>query len=310
MSEGEKKTQIKKPGRPRKKIINEEETTIKGVINAPNNDKHNMELIYNDPRLFKKMFSMFKGYYVDDVYVYFKTNNVYIIAKDHTKKTIINIIMDCNKLTEYYCKFPFEICIKREYFEKIFSTIEKSHSKIVLFSSESNYQSTLEINLLNEDVSIHDNYIIDLSLPDKHVEKELVEICEVDKSSYIINFSIKSKSFKKFINDTSANSKIMCIEKLGSNNLTFKMCFSNRINFTRTVINDRFYSIESKIKESEYFNINLELDYIKPFSNMNISDDVKIYIDKNKRAVFECIVGDDICTINIHNDIINYVTEK
>ena len=83
---------------------------------------------------------------------------------------------------------------------------------------------------------------------------------------------------------------------------------SNKINFTRTIVNEESYNLSSQLNENEYFNINLELEYIKPFSNMNISDNVYVYIDKNKKAIFENIIGDKMCTISIYNDIINYVT--
>lgn len=302
-------TPQKKPGRPKKKIINKSNQISKGLINNPNQCTHIMELIYDDPKVFKKIFGMFKGYYVDDIFINFKNDMIYIISKDHTKKTIIKIVIDCNKVTEYYCKTPFEICIKREYLEKIFSTIEKNHSKIVLFSNEDTFQSLIEINLINDDLSIHDSYVIDLSLQQKNLEKDLIDCCSCyDKNNYLINFVIKSKSFKKFINDTSINGKLLTIEKKGDNNLTFKMCFNNKINFTRTIINEESYNLNSQLKENDFFNINLELEYIKPFSNMNISDNVYIYIDKNKKAIFENIIGDKMCTISIYNDIINYVT--
>lgn len=299
----------KKPGRPKKKIISKSDQIIQGLIDKPNHVTHIMELIYNEPKVFKKIFGMFKGYYVDDIFINFKKDMIYIISKDHTKKTIIKIVIDCNKVTEYYCKTPFEICIKREYLEKIFSTIEKNHSKIVLFSNEDTFQSSIEVNLINEDLSIHDSYVVDLSLQHKNLEKDLMDCCSnYDKNDYLINFVIKSKSFKKFINDTSVNGKLLTIEKIGENNLKFKMCFNNKINFTRTIVNEESYNLSSQLNENEYFNINLELEYIKPFSNMNISDNVYVYIDKNKKAIFENIIGDKMCTISIYNDIINYVT--
>jgi|TARA_Y100000389_G_C17423726_1_gene498287 hypothetical protein len=303
-------TSAKKPGRPRKKIANKSDTLAHGLIDTPNNDEHIMELIYNEPKVFKKIFSMFKGYYVDDIFINFKKDQIYIISKDHTKKTIIKIVIDCNKVTEYYCKMPFEICIKREYLEKIFSTIEKNHSKIVLFSTESSYQSTIEINLINDDASIHDSYIIDLSLQQKNIDKDLIDCVNYNKDDYSINFSVKSKSFKKFINDTSINGKLLTIEKIGDNNMKFKMCFNNKIVFTRTIINEDSYNLNSNLSEDDFFNINLELEYIKPFSNMNISDFVYIYIDGNKKAIFENVISDGMCVISIYNEIINYVTTK
>jgi len=84
----------KKPGRPKKKIINSSNSHINGIINEPIHVDHMMELIYDDPKVFKKIFSMFKGYYVDDIFINFKKDQIYIILKDYTKKTIIKIIIN------------------------------------------------------------------------------------------------------------------------------------------------------------------------------------------------------------------------
>ena len=169
-------TPPKKPGRPKKKITNKNDTLTKGLLEEPNHNDNIMELIYNDPKVFKKIFSMLKGYFVDNLLINFKKDHIFIITKDHTKKTIIKIVIDCNKTVEYYCKFDFEICIKREYLEKIFSTVDKNHSKIILFSKEISYQSNLEINLINEDVSIHDSYIVDLSVYQKNLDDDFISI--------------------------------------------------------------------------------------------------------------------------------------
>lgn len=299
----------KKPGRPKKKLIIKPENVINGIITKPNDNVNAMELIYTDPKIFKKIFGMFRGYYVDDIFINFTEDKVLMSSRDHTKKTIIKIELDCNKISEYFCKRNFNICVKREYLEKIFSTIEKNHSKIILFSKEDTYKSSLEINLINEDLSIHDNYIIDLSLQQCDIEDTISKTIEtLNKDMYSIKFNVKSKSFKKFINDTSANGKLLTIEKVGDNNLQFKMCFNNKINFTRTIINESGFNISSKLSDNDFFNVNMELEYIKPFSNMNINDYITVYIDnENKKVIFECIIDDNLFVINIYNNIINYV---
>jgi hypothetical protein len=138
----------RRPGRPRTQILNTKDVIL-GVRDQANNEKNHMELIYNDPKLFKKIISIFKGYFVDDIFLSFNSDNIQILSSDNTKKTIIKIVINCNKINEYYCKKMFEISIKREYLEKIFNTIEKQHNKIIFYSDHDNYLSTLYINLLS-----------------------------------------------------------------------------------------------------------------------------------------------------------------
>ena len=61
---------------------------------------------------------------------------------------------------------------------------------------------------------------------------------------------------------------------------------------------------------SPSFNINLEIDSIKPFSNINVSNFVNIYLDNDKKAIFEANVNNDICIISIYNDILTLVSNE
>ena len=65
--EVKKEKSNRRPGRPRTQIINVKDIIL-GVREQANNEKNHMELIYNDPKLFKKIISIFKGYFVDDIF--------------------------------------------------------------------------------------------------------------------------------------------------------------------------------------------------------------------------------------------------
>jgi hypothetical protein len=241
---------------------------------------------------------------VDDIFIIFEKETIRILSTDNTNKALINIKIDCNKINEYYCKKPFEICVKREYLEKIFNTIEKQHNKIIFYSND-NYLSTLYINLLNDELGIHDNYVIDLSI--KSVKNEDLNMEHIIKDNYLIQFKMQSKLFKKFINDSSNNSRLLTIEKIGNNSLQFKMTINNKVTFTRTFCSDEKFQLKSKVKTDEYFSVNIELDMIKPFSNMNISNLINIYLDNNKKAIFEADINNKLCIVTIYNDCLNLV---
>jgi hypothetical protein len=302
----EKKQVVRRPGRPRA-IVQNPKDLILGVRNKANNEKNHMELIYNDPKLFKKIISIFKGYFVDDIFLTFNEDSIHIVSTDNTKKTIIKIVINCNKLNEYYCKKPFEISIKREYLEKIFNTIEKQHSKVVFYSDSENYLSTLYINLLNEESGINDNYIIDLTVKPNLDKSFNLAIGNIVKDNYILQFKLQSKIFKKFVNDSINSSKLLKIEKYGNDSLKFKMSINNKVAFTRVFKTDDKFDIKSKIKPNEYFSVNIEFDSIKPFSNMNVSNYVNIYLDNDKKAIFEATVNNNLCVISIYNDVLTLV---
>jgi hypothetical protein len=307
--EKEKEKSNRRPGRPRIQVVNTKDIIL-GVREQANNEKNHMELIYNDPKLFKKIISIFKGYFVDDIFIAFNSDNIQILSSDNTKKTIIKIVINCNKINEYYCRKSFEISVKREYLEKIFNTIEKQHNKIIFYSDKDTYLSTLHINLLNDELGINDNYVIDLTLK-PNLEKNLnTNIDLIVKEDYLLQFKLQSKIFKKFVNDSINNSKLLKIEKYGNEPLKFKMTINNKVAFTRIFKAEEKFDIKSKLRANEYFNINLEIDSIKPFSNINVSNYVNIYLDNDKKAIFEANVNNDICIISIYNEILTLVSNE
>ena len=97
----------KKPGRPRKDAKPKPVEIINGVVDEPRCANHIMELSHYDPGAFKQVISMCKRYYADAIFIQFDMDFVCITSKDHTKTTAISIVIDCNKLSEYYCKQSF-----------------------------------------------------------------------------------------------------------------------------------------------------------------------------------------------------------
>jgi hypothetical protein len=286
----------KKPGRPKKNIISDT-AIFKGLITTPYLSTNVMELIYSDPKLFKKIINILKGYFVDEVFIEFTKETIYIYAIDNTKNNEIKIELNCHKLNEYYCVKDFEICVKREYLEKVFNTIDKQYNKIIFYSEQDNYNSVLYIIILNEELGINDTYEIDLCLKNNTILSR--KYFDVDKDNYKIQFRSNSKSFKKFINDNVFNTKLLIIEKFGLEELKFKLSINNKVNFVRTFLDDKNFSIKSSVEPSELFNIQVKIDAIKPFSNTSLSNFVTIYLDTNKKIIFESKSEDELCTVVI-----------
>lgn len=285
----------KTPGRPKKDNF-ECKSTIIGVRDTPNSFDNMLEFIFDDPKLLKKCDIILKNYYVDEVYFLFNDDNILLLAQDHTKKVYISIKIDCNNVTEYYCRTPFDICVKRDHLDKIFNTIEKQHNRIIIYSEKDSYQSVLYINLLNEELGIHDSYSIDLLI------KPCIEKTELTGDSYQIQFKISSKIFKKFINDSSNYCKILKMDKYYSSPLCFKMVYNNKVQFTRKFLNSDNFQLKSSLSQDEYFNVSIELEYIKPFSNTILSDYFQIYIDQLQGVILKSTYN-NICFINIYTEI-------
>jgi len=288
----------KKPGRPRKVIKPTSDVVISGVLDRPNDTNHRMELIHYEPRAFKQIVNMLKHYFVDAIFIHFDIDYVSIKSHDHTKTTSISITIDCNKISEYYCKEPFTISVRCEYLTKVLATITNSHDKIALSSNIDSYQSCFDISLIDDDASIHDKFTIDLCM----AQPENISVVELN--DYLIKFTMYSKALKKFINDT-LFSKMLTIEKQDGNYLKFKTSYNHKVACTRTFCNDNSINLDTKLEKHEYLNVNLKIESIKPFSDAIITDVVNIYVN-TRNVVFEKIIGDHIITQRIHTDVINY----
>jgi len=292
----------KKPGRPRiakpKKVV-----LVNGVVDKPNDVNHIMEFTYPYPTDFKRIFNMLSHYYVEIVVIEFGMNFVSIKSKDHTKQTTISVQIDCNKISEYYCKQPFTMCVKCEYLVKLFGTCTSEHCRFVIASNENDYQSCLEICLVNDTASIHDSYIIETSLSEKpHNE----QIDMIGINNYLMRCTICSKNFKRFIYDSLSN-KILTIEKHNQTYLKFKTTYNNKLSCTRTFRNEHDIDLGSNLNTREYFNVDLNIERIQPFSDINISKHVNMYIN-TQDVVFEKHIGDSAITVRIHTQCINYMT--
>ena len=187
--------------------------------------------------------------------------------------------------------------VKREHLDKIFNTIEKQHNRIIVYSEVNSYQSTLFVNLLNEELGIHDSYAIDLL-----VKPCIEEIDYFSSRQYVIQFKISSKVFKKFINDSFNNCKILQIDKYENSPLYFKMVYNNKVQFTRKFLEGDNFQSESNLENGEYFNINLELEYIKPFSNTVLSEYFVISINNDHGVILKSAYN-NICYVNIYTEI-------
>ena len=290
--------QKKKPGRPRKDVKQKPAVVVNGVVDEPNDANHRMELTHCDPWVFKQIISMLTHYFVETIFIQFDTDFVSVKSKDHPRTTTISITIDCNKVSEYFCKEPFAICVRCEYLAKVFATITKSHDKIAVSSHRDSYQSCLDVSLVNDDASIHDNFRIDLSVA------QCENISVADPNNYLIKFTMCSKMLKKFINDT-VSSKMLTIEKHDGNHLKFKTSYNNKVDCTRTFRDESSIYLDSKLDKHQYFNVNLKLESIKPFSTINVTNVVNIYMN-TEDVMFEKIIGDYVITTRIHTEIINY----
>ena len=266
----------KRPGRPRKTVENIQ-VEIKGVVDTSANPIDYLELVYCNPRMFKKLHTLCKNYEAREIEMIFSKREVVMKAVDHTKKTTIYIRIDGDRLNWYYCKDTITICVKRESLDKIFATLDKNHYKITFMLRE-NYRSTLYVIIKDSDYDSDDNYEVEV------VHKQQDPVVTVDDdTNYPIRFVMGCKYFKKKISDIGKLSSNLTIQKVWNEPLNLTFPSAKLINYNGIYGNPEKIKLVANIEPEDIFNISIAIANIKPFSNSNIGDEVAIAADKQKK---------------------------
>ena len=61
----------KRPGRPKKRVVTEA-IKISGVVDTPNDPEDKVEMVYQNPAMFKSIFALLKAYAAKELMMYFK----------------------------------------------------------------------------------------------------------------------------------------------------------------------------------------------------------------------------------------------
>lgn len=271
----------KKPGRPKKKIITVPAEVL-GIAAAPVNADDLIEMVYCNPRMFKKLLALYKSYEVSEIEMTFDIADVKIKARDHLGKSTIYTTIDSKYLNYYYCREKLRICVKREHLERILRTLDKNHYKITFLLKE-NYRSTLYIIIKDFEYDNDDNYEVEVVY--KPEEANATETRDDDKE-YPIKFVLSSKHFKKKVSDIRKLSPVLTIQKIGDEPLLFTYDEAKKVNYNGVYTKPDKIRLTSKVAADDIFSVSVVIDYIKPFSNSNIGDEVFIAADKREKISF------------------------
>jgi len=296
----------KKPGRPKKKITNVP-VEVHGIVDKPVNEEDLLELVYCNPTMFKKLLQLYKSFEVSEVEMNFNPTGVKIVTKDHIGKSTIYTTIDGRCMNLYYCKAPIRVCVKRENLEKILGTLGKNHYKITFILKE-DHRSHMYLIIKDIEYNNDDSYEIDVIFKPEDPQRNAVRD---DDTNYPIKFKISSKHFKAKLNNIYRISKTFTIQKCGDEPLQFTFDkAAQKVNWTGVYNDSEKIDLKSTLAEDEIFNVSMFIDYIKPFSNSNIGDDVYIAADKREKMSFMTMLDKkDIgysCCIKVYTEIKDY----
>lgn len=294
-----KKLAKKRPGRPRKKplLIQQE---ICGIVQTPQNENSMVELVYYNPRMFKKIITLLSALSVNEVYISFLTNRVEIITIDHFQKSLVVIKIIGDKLNSYFCKNEVEIGIKQATLKKIFKTVDKSHDKITFLLDNDTHKNNLTIIIHNSELQKDDQYDAELINVQKNFDTTRENFLE-----YPISFILNSDLFRKTINNIAANSDTFSFEKAGIGPLQIVYQSPKSVSLCSSFNDSEKIKLKSSIDNDDIFAVSVRTDYIKQFASSTMGDEVRIYADTYKRLVLVSVLDGGTCVIQNFTKIVN-----
>lgn len=288
----------KRPGRPKKespkKTIPKE-----GIVENPSNlhisdprMRYSFELLYDNPIMFRKIFSLFKSMAVDNIRIRLEKQVIKMHAIDHSFSNHIYIQIYGNKMNRYYTSRVMEFGLNPLNIQKILQTLNKDYIKIYWFTTVHLEKSKIMIGLSNDDLEEDSIYTIEqdqLETYDWQIETQL----ELEKK-YPLKFELPFKHFKKKVTDFKLLGDIMKIEKEGNKPLKLSYNFSNSKGNQTTIFKcSEKINLKSSIKPDEIFSVSVCLDYIKPLAGTLISDSIQISADIDQNIIFTSFLDQD-----------------
>lgn len=294
-TESEKK---RRPGRPRKNVPRKKiERT--GLVDKPEDSDYSIELIYENPMMFKKIFALFKAYGIQNIHMTFDHTGVcmFSISKERDIKIFIEIFG--NKLNSYYCARDLTVTVDTENFNNIFQSINKDFSKIILATTRQQQSSRIFMHFVDEE-NEKSQYEIELSPNANNVNETCSQIGEILKleQQYPIAFDLPSKYLKHKITEYgNLKTNKICIQQEINNNdrEIFFSCetLDRKISNKSPLTNTNKMNLQSTY-DSPWFIAPIFITNLRPLANSLISDKLRLSVDEQR---------DLICTSWLDGDV-------
>jgi hypothetical protein len=282
----------KKPGRPRKKNVN---TSIPhdGIVDSASDDRLWLDILYDNPSMFKKIFTTYKNFDVEKIFIKFDAKEIKMCAPDSIGKNYIYCIISGNKLNRYFCKVQIDIILSICSVKRILTELTKECGSIAFSMTEKMINDKLAITTNESKLDI-DSYSTLEIVQNNEFKWEIIEDKIKMLDDYPINFELPAKYFKNKIGNLRSCADTLTIEKNGSGNLKFSTPFKDeRGENISSFKSSNAIHLNSNIKENTIFAVSLYLEHIKSVASTTITESVRIYADKERDTIFMFLLDQD-----------------
>lgn len=281
------------PGRPRKRDQSEK-IPLNGISSKPAVKSHVMELSYENPKIFKRIFQLFKGHNCNEVLITFEKETITMKSKSH-QETCFNIV--CLRgayMNHYYCKDKYTVAIKRETMGEIVNSFGKEHAFVDIILRENDYKNYLYINTKDQVMDRTEGYQISLiNIMNCEVKEDDFKFSHVN---YPLSFEMPGGHFRKVVNEFDKKTNIIEIRKNGSEPLTFTY---NCDKTTHESIYNKpeKINLKSDIDDNDMLAVNINVKQLRSFTTI-VGTNEKIYFHVDKFSPLSVMINVDERAVN------------
>ncbi len=277
------------PGRPpidNKSILEDRN----GICQEPKYSDNATEFYYTSPEVFKKLCTLYKQITARDIYIIFEETEMVFYAESFSKESVIKSVFDCDRAHRYYNKERLILRVGRANIEKIVSRIDPTfHSSIMIsVKKHQGIVDHLNIDLFTSKIAMKTGTKISAQMLN-HIEFQELW----DEKIYRFSFEFDKKNFKKIISDIETISNKFIIEKIsGPEPLRFKYNLDEALISQEEFLNPKTLAIQSSMYPNEIIAATLSVNNLKPISNAQIADTVRIYVDSQFKLLLSFVIDE------------------
>lgn len=281
----------RKPGRP-KKNASRANLPRGGIVPFPSDPELVIELKYENPMMFKKIFTLFKNASAGDVTIVFDREMITLYAIDHLEKNNYRVKIYGARMHSYYCESRLAMNISMVEFKKPFLNLTTDYTCIEFLVRKLTRTSRLTVVFWNEQLKERSQYTIDFNdntRIDDRIEETLAE-----EPDYPISFTLPTRTLKRKISDYKMLCTILRFEKSGSGPLSFVYSFNNHRGSCHSDFKEPdAIALQSTIAEGDIFAVSVKIDYLSIAAHSPLSETVRIATHQREPIICTFLLDED-----------------
>lgn len=292
----------RRPGRP-PKTIESQTIEILGIVEKPEDPEDYMELVYDNPTLFKDLMKLFGHYNVSDIDLAFLPTTIEIDAKGPSRTTVHRVVIDCRGLNHYYCREPIRSCISIAKLDNILFGGNKNYHKITIIAQQ-NFRAKLRIVLHNVEYNVDEIFDIDVS---HRPQDNSIHAMQSDED-YPVRFTMQTSYFNAALTKLRKFGTDAVFQKIGEDSFEIKAFKDKQTTVVNHYRDNKVLDMVCTLEPSDILSVTVPIDYILPLAKANISKNITVALSKTKNIsmttnIAPSVSYGNICCIKIFAEI-------